>query len=67
LKPKFVANYRERGLSPPARGAWIETVLTVAVVAVVASPPARGAWIETFSNYPKNTQKQVAPRAGGVD
>ena len=33
--------------SPPARGAWIETLQVAQTRPLVTSPPARGAWIET--------------------
>ena len=35
--------------SPPARGAWIETLADAAYQSNRSSPPARGAWVETPS------------------
>ena len=55
-------------LSPPTRGAWIETVEARAkIVEETMSPPTRGAWIETVSASPKPSPRQVAPHTGGVD
>ena len=34
-------------MSPPPRGAWIETIVVVVVSVACLSPPPRGAWIET--------------------
>ncbi len=55
-------------MSPPVRGAWIETVnLTMVGGASMQSPPVRGAWIETRLISGLTITKVVAPRAGGVD
>ena len=53
--------------SPPARGAWIETLVTSTVSIIFWSPPARGAWIETPGRSPPPHAPWVAPRTGGVD
>ena len=54
--------------SPPARGAWIETLdLLGGDHAASKSPPARGAWIETAQSSTRARTRAVAPRAGGVD
>ena len=58
----------ENRLSPPARGAWIETLqFRRALPPRGKSPPARGAWIETPSGPSVIRSVPVAPRAGGVD
>ena len=54
-------------LSPPARGAWIETSRFTTRSPKCTSPPARGAWIETVSLPSRCEKEPVAPRAGGVD
>ncbi len=40
-------------LSPPVRGAWIETEKAIENSDKLASPPVRGAWIETFKRVSK--------------
>ena len=54
-------------VSPPTRGAWIETPDVQAMHPIAKSPPTRGAWIETFEWALKITNPWVAPHAGGVD
>ena len=53
--------------SPPARGAWIETLRRGCTFQRRGSPPARGAWIETYLIGADVRGSDVAPRAGGVD
>src|ERR1035437_4689923 len=54
-------------LSPPARGARIETTVVSFVHRMSTSPPARGARIETISKKQVTAPSAVAPRAGGED
>ncbi len=54
-------------MSPPVRGAWIETGIVLHITYLSWSPPVRGAWIETISHSPIPLPITVAPRAGGVD
>ena len=54
-------------MSPPARGAWIETWCLTPVEGFASSPPARGAWIETAADMRRPGCNTVAPRAVGVD
>ena len=67
MKPHMHGIPRAPELSPPARGAWIETVASPDSVVVALSPPARGAWIETWPLAAHLPIRPVAPRAGGVD
>ena len=55
-------------MSPPARVAWIETIM-VAIIAdyLTGSPPARVAWIETCNDCVVFVKQPVATREGGVD
>ena len=54
--------------SPPARGAWIEMLASVAIsMILLSSPPARGAWIEIYAAAHFSRPVKVAPRTGGVD
>ena len=55
------------GWSHPARGAWIEMIMTDGGVYVYTSHPARGAWIEITSPKEVGDHKFVAPREGCVD
>ena len=57
-----------KDVSPPTRGAWIETARFAQVRGIGLSPPTRGAWIET-TTWVKHRSLfvQVAPHAGGVD
>ena len=55
------------GVSPPARGAWIEIYSNHPRYVAEWSPPARGAWIEIPVCRPYQTPDFVAPRTGGVD
>jgi len=41
-------------VSPPTRGAWIETFRMIAHSGAPVSPPTRGAWIET--TYPQTLE-----------
>ena len=59
-------NIDQRG-SRPARGAWIETLLSHTAPETRQSRPARGAWIETKKPTIKNMVKVVAPPTGRVD
>ena len=54
-------------MSPPVRGAWIETVASCYRLSAAPSPPVRGAWIETSMTDTLISALLVAPRAGGVD
>ena len=38
-------------LSRPARGAWVEIPVMVALATLPESRPARGAWVEMFSLF----------------
>ena len=52
-------------LSPPVRGAWIETMKHAPCEVMPVSPPVRGAWIETCSG-PLNPQNRPGrPPCGG--
>ena len=54
--------------SHPARGAWIEMLMTSAFPRTVyESHPARGAWIEIFNHFFICKLASVAPRKGRVD
>ena len=54
--------------SPPARVAWIETLLMFNDVRLLwPSPPARVAWIETDNMLDGRVAISVATREGGVD
>ena len=53
--------------SPPARGAWIEIINCLLLIANIVSPPARGAWIEIQIISTIKKISLVAPRTGGVD
>ena len=67
MKPIVVALATEVLESPPARGAWIETINDHHCHRLTRSPPARGAWIETPFAKLADAAQYVAPRAGGVD
>ena len=57
-----------KAVSPPTRGARIETVSFGLVLAEAQpSPPTRGARIETRSTRRQPTFLRVAPHAGGAD
>jgi len=47
LKPRAHLDAGTGVVSPPARGAWIETRMSCSPPSSKTSPPARGAWIET--------------------
>jgi len=67
LKPRLFTRHLQGLQSPPARGAWIETLATCGAFGLEPSPPARGAWIETDQPLLSHRLMSVAPRAGGVD
>ena len=57
-----------REMSRPARGAWIEMLLSASVGTVSErSRPARGAWIEMPIALNSQCGIRVAPRTGRVD
>ena len=47
MKPEDEKTLESMELSPPTRGAWIETVAMWCLLSGPWSPPTRGAWIET--------------------
>ena len=47
MKPYVNTNTYTYPVSPPVRGAWIETVQITGRYGGGKSPPVRGAWIET--------------------
>ena len=51
-------------MSPPARGAWIETHGLQVKPALCSSPPARGAWIETLRHAGRAEPKMSPPARG---
>ena len=57
----------ETKMSPPTRGAWIETCGAAPTALLLTSPPTRGAWIETAKVAVERSVSAVAPHAGGVD
>ena len=62
-----IAEVRPKGnhlLSPPARVAWIETIVTgTLVIKVPMSPPARVAWIETIAAISHHRKREESPPA----
>ena len=54
-------------MSHPARGAWIEMLLSGCIMIGRESHPARGAWIEIGSFTNRAKLVVVAPRKGCVD
>ena len=54
-------------LSPPARGAWIETRHNGTLRAGVGRPPRGGRGLKQREPLKRGTDDNVAPRAGGVD
>ena len=54
-------------VSHPARGAWIEMILSATFAICVSSHPARGAWIEIAKVFGADYLESVAPRMGCVD
>ena|GEM_PF-2122498 len=67
LKPGQGGRIGVRLVSPPTRGAWIETVRQVIDRHAGESPPTRGAWIETSNCRRNRSWSGVASHAGGVD
>ena len=53
--------------SLPARGVWIEMLLTVSGNYGIESLPARGVWIEILCYTAGDRRVEVAPRKGSVD
>ncbi len=54
-------------LSPPTRGARIETCFKAKPSLTLPSPPTRGARIETAIALPGCRANEIAPHAGGAD
>ena len=53
--------------SLPARGAWIEMIMSEVTGEQATSLPARGAWIEMAPVSYTHPSVYVAPREGSVD
>ena len=63
MKPRMTPALISKGMSRPARGAWIETCAHPLYNADEKSRPARGAWIETLLGYGQKLRKgRRAPR-----
>ena len=52
-------------VSPPTRGAWIETKRSAKNLRPRLSPPTRGAWIETLS-CARNLRTSASPPTRGA-
>ena len=67
---KFLSSdpIKERDLSPPTRGVWIEICpMNDALNYIETSPPTRGVWIEMTMFPMRLWLFMVTPHAGGVD